>query len=149
VDLTDALNSRSIEAGKLLPRGRGAPARDRAYTDDQKSEAGKCYDALKERIFRDEMLKNAAAGRSRVRPGRPIAIETGVLPPLTVLRCSPRRNPALVTSRSAQGRRTAHRTARAGESPSKRFMLHYNFRIQRRRGRLHARPAAAKSATAR
>ena len=41
-----------------------------AYPEEQQMEAGKCYDALKERIFRDEMLKNHRRPDGLSRPSR-------------------------------------------------------------------------------
>src|ERR1035441_396987 len=82
VDLTDALNTQKYP--KLESYSRVAAVRQRVIEpipDDQKAEAGKCYDALKERIFRDEMLKNRRRPDGRAFDQvRPIAIETGVLP---------------------------------------------------------------------
>jgi polyribonucleotide nucleotidyltransferase len=52
-----------------------------AQPEEQKAEAAKCLEALKERIFRDEMLENHRRPDGRAFDQiRPITIETGVLP---------------------------------------------------------------------
>ena len=81
-DLADALNTQKHE--KLESYALVDSIKKRvleAIAEEQRVAAGKCYDALKERIFRDEMLL------SRRRPDgrkfdevRKITIETGVLP---------------------------------------------------------------------
>src|SRR5215472_17392812 len=57
-DLTDALNTQKHD--KLTSYSLVAQIKDRvvkALAEEQQEEAADCYDALKERIFRDEMLK--------------------------------------------------------------------------------------------
>jgi polyribonucleotide nucleotidyltransferase len=97
--------------------------------DEQKPEAGKCFDALKERIFRDEMLK------ARRRPDgrkfdqvRKIECEVGILPRT--------HGSSLFTRGETQALVTATLGTKDDEQRielldptelSKRFMLHYNF----------------------
>ena len=104
VELTDALNTQKYP--KLESYAKVAAVRDRVLEpieEEQKAEAGKCYDALKERIFRDEMLKNRRRPDGRAFDQvRPIAIETSVLP---------RRNTPGYPDPGYQGRRPAPRTA--------------------------------------
>ena len=131
VDLTDALNTQKYP--KLESYSRVAAVRQRVIEpipDDQKSEAGKCYDALKERIFRDEMLKNRRRPDGRAFDQvRPIAIETGVLPRTHGSSLFTRgETQALVTvTLGTKDDEQRIELLEPGESPSKRFMLHYNF----------------------
>jgi len=108
---------RSIRSWKATPAWpRCAQRVIEPIPDDQKAEAGKCYDALKERIFRDEMLRRTAAARMAARSTRsgPSPSKPACCRVLTVLRCSPAAKPRRWSpSRRHQGRRTAHRTARA------------------------------------
>jgi polyribonucleotide nucleotidyltransferase len=92
-------------------------------------EAGKLYDALKERIFRDEMLKD------RHRPDgrkfdeiRNIEVEVGVLPRTHGSSLFTRgETQALVTATlGTKDDEQRMELLEAGET-SKRFMLHYNF----------------------
>src|SRR5205807_7835913 len=49
--------------------------------EEEQEQAAKCYDSLKERIFRDEMLQKHRRPDGRAFDQvRPITIETGVLP---------------------------------------------------------------------
>ena len=131
VDLTDALNTQKYP--KLESYSRVAAVRQRVIEpipDDQKAEAGKCYDALKERIFRDEMLKNRRRPDGRAFDQvRPIAIETGVLPRTHGSSLFTRgETQALVTvTLGTKDDEQRIELLEPGESPSKRFMLHYNF----------------------
>ncbi|HEY7390623.1 MAG TPA: polyribonucleotide nucleotidyltransferase [Bryobacteraceae bacterium] len=129
-ELSDALNTQKYP--KLESYARVHDLRVRvvdAQSDDKKPEAGKCYDALKERIFRDEMLKNHR--RPDGRPFdevRPISIETGILPRT--------HGSALFTRGETQALVTVTLGTKEDEQriellepgeASKRFMLHYNF----------------------
>ena len=129
-ELTDALNTKKYE--KLESYARVDALHERVVeeaTDEEKSESGKLFDALKERIFRDEMLD------ARRRPDgrafdevRDIWSEAGVLPRT--------HGSALFTRGETQALVTATLGTKddeqrvellePGES-FKRFMLHYNF----------------------
>ncbi len=130
-DLTDALNTQKYP--KLESYSRVAALHKRAeeaQTDEAKqAEAGKCFDALKERIFRDEMLKNHRRPDGRAFDEiRQITIETGVLPRT--------HGSALFTRGETQALVTVTLGTKEDEQriellepgeASKRFMLHYNF----------------------
>ena len=131
VDLTDALNTQKYP--KLESYAKVHAVRDRVLepiADEQKAEAGKCYDALKERIFRDEMLKNRRRPDGRAFDQvRPIDIETSVLPRTHGSSLFTRgETQALVTvTLGTKDDEQRIELLEPGESPSKRFMLHYNF----------------------
>ncbi len=130
-ELTDALNTGKYE--KLESYARVAALKKRvleAQTEDDKKEAAaKCYDALKERVFRDEMLKNHRRPDGRAFDQiRAITIETGVLPRT--------HGSALFTRGETQALVTVTLGTKEDEQriellepgeTSKRFMLHYNF----------------------
>jgi polyribonucleotide nucleotidyltransferase len=130
VDLTDALNTEKHP--KLESYALVAAVKKRvveAQPEDKMLEAGKCYDALKERIFRDEMLKNHRRPDGRAFDKiRPISIETSVLPRT--------HGSALFTRGETQSLVTITLGTKDDEQriellepgeASKRFMLHYNF----------------------
>ena len=129
-ELSDALNTQKYE--KLESHSRVTALRKRvveAQPEEKRAEAAKCFETLKERIFRDEMLL------SRRRPDgrafdqvRPIAIETGLLPRT--------HGSALFTRGETQALVTVTLGTKEDEQriellepgeASKRFMLHYNF----------------------
>src|SRR5271169_3615204 len=129
-ELTDALNTKKYQ--KLESYQRVDNARDKVVTplpEDQSEEGGDVFDHLKERIFRDEMLK------ARRRPDgrafdeiRAIESEVGVLPRT--------HGSALFTRGETQALVTATLGTKDDEQrielldsseSSKRFMLHYNF----------------------
>jgi len=130
VDLTDALNTEKhpkLESYSLV-----ATVKKRvieALPEDKRLEAAKCYDALKESIFRDEMLKNHRLPDGRAFDQiRPISIETSVLPRT--------HGSALFTRGETQSLVTITLGTKDDEQriellepgeASKRFMLHYNF----------------------
>ncbi|SPF32584.1 polynucleotide phosphorylase/polyadenylase [Candidatus Sulfopaludibacter sp. SbA4] len=130
-DLTDALDTGKYE--KLESYSRVAALKKRVVEaqteDEQKEAAAKCYDALKERIFRDEMLKNHRRPDGRAFDQvRAISIETGVLPRT--------HGSALFTRGETQALVTVTLGTKEDEQriellepgeTSKRFMLHYNF----------------------
>ncbi len=130
VDLTDALDTRKHE--KLESYALVSDIKTRvveALPEERREEAGKCYDALKERIFRDEMLKHHRRPDGRAFDEiRPITIETGVLPRT--------HGSALFTRGETQALVTVTLGTKEDEQriellepgeASKRFMLHYNF----------------------
>src|SRR5207245_2315327 len=100
-----------------------------ALPEERQLEAAKCYDALKERIFRDEMIKNHRRPDGRAFDEiRAISIETGVLPRT--------HGSALFTRGETQALVTVTLGTKEDEQriellepgeASKRFMLHYNF----------------------
>jgi polyribonucleotide nucleotidyltransferase len=129
-DLTDALNTKKHD--KLTSYSLVAQIKERtvkALPEEQQEEAGKCYDALKERIFRDEMIKNHRRPDGRAFDEiRQITIETGVLPRT--------HGSALFTRGETQALVTVTLGTKEDEQriellepgeATKRFMLHYNF----------------------
>ena len=129
-ELTDALNTQKYP--KIESYSRVAELRRRVVEsrpEEKQMAAGECYDALKERIFRDEMLKNHRRPDGRAFDEiRPISIETGVLPRT--------HGSALFTRGETQALVTVTLGTKEDEQriellepgeASKRFMLHYNF----------------------
>src|SRR5215471_17442692 len=129
-DLTDALNTQKHD--KLTSYSLVAQIKERtvaALAEEQQEEAGKCYDALKERIFRDEMLEKHRRPDGRAFDEiRPISIETGVLPRVHGSALFTRgETQALVTvTLGTKDDEQRIELLEPGEA-SKRFMLHYNF----------------------
>jgi polyribonucleotide nucleotidyltransferase len=129
-DLTDALNTQKHD--KLTSYSLVAQIKERtvaALAEEQQEEAGKCYDALKERIFRDEMLEKHRRPDGRAFDEiRPINIETGVLPRVHGSALFTRgETQALVTvTLGTKDDEQRIELLEPGEA-SKRFMLHYNF----------------------
>jgi polyribonucleotide nucleotidyltransferase len=130
VDLTDALNTQKYP--KLESYSRVAAVKERvlaALPEEKREEAAKCYDALKERIFRDEMLKNHRRPDGRAFDEiRQITIESRVLPRT--------HGSALFTRGETQALVTVTLGTKEDEQriellepgeATKRFMLHYNF----------------------
>ncbi|PWU10805.1 MAG: polyribonucleotide nucleotidyltransferase [Terriglobia bacterium] len=128
--LTDALNTKKYS--KLESYAKVAELRDtavEALPEEHQEEGGDCFDALKERIFRDEMLKNHRRPDGRAFDEiRPITIETGVLPRT--------HGSALFTRGETQALVTVTLGTKEDEQriellepgeTTKRFMLHYNF----------------------
>jgi polyribonucleotide nucleotidyltransferase len=129
-DLADALNTQKYE--KLDSHSRVAVLRKRvveAQPEEKRVEAAKCLEALKERIFRDDMLLNRRRPDGRAFDQvRPITIETGLLPRT--------HGSALFTRGETQALVTVTLGTKEDEQriellepgeASKRFMLHYNF----------------------
>jgi polyribonucleotide nucleotidyltransferase len=128
-ELTDALDTKKYEKLESYARVDALRAKALESFPEDQEEAGKCYDALKERIFRDEILK------SRRRPDgrafdeiRTITIETGVLPRTHGSALFTRgETQALVTlTLGTKDDEQRIELLEPGEA-SKRFMLHYNF----------------------
>jgi polyribonucleotide nucleotidyltransferase len=129
-ELSDALNTQKYE--KLESYTKISALKKKVLEtipDEQRPEAVKCFEALKERIFRDEMLKK------RHRPDgrkfdeiRQITIETGVLPRTHGSALFTRgETQALVTvTLGTKDDEQRIELLEPGEA-SKRFMLHYNF----------------------
>ena len=130
VELTDALNTQKYPKLESYARVDAAKAKSiEGMEEEQAEEAGDLFDRLKERIFRDEILK------SRRRPDgrkfdeiRKIDIEVSVLPRV--------HGSSLFTRGETQAMVTATLGTKEDEQrielldpteTSKRFMLHYNF----------------------
>jgi len=129
-DLSDALNTQKHE--KLESYALVDSIKKRvleAFLEEQRVEAGKCYDALKERIFRDEMLLNRRRPDGRkFDEVRKITIEAGLLPRTHGSALFTRgETQALVTvTLGTKDDEQRIELLEPGEA-SKRFMLHYNF----------------------
>jgi polyribonucleotide nucleotidyltransferase len=101
-----------------------------AQPEEQKAEAAKCLESLRERIFRHEMIENHRRPDGRAFDQiRPITIEAGVLPRTHGSALFTRgETQALVTiTLGTKDDEQRIELIEPGESPSKRFMLHYNF----------------------
>jgi polyribonucleotide nucleotidyltransferase len=129
-DLEDAMNTQ--KHGKLESYALIDAAKAKAIEgmdDEQKPEAKDLFDRLKERIFRDEILKSKRRPDGRKFDEiRKIEIEVGVLPRV--------HGSALFTRGETQALVTATLGTKEDEQrielldpteTSKRFMLHYNF----------------------
>ncbi len=130
-DLSDALDTK--KHGKLESYSRIDQAKEDAialYTDeDEQAEARKVFDTLKERIFRDEMLKDRHRPDGRAFDEiRTITCEIGALPRT--------HGSAIFTRGETQALVTTTLGTKDDEQrielfdlseTSKRFMLHYNF----------------------
>jgi len=129
-ELTDALNTEKYP--KLESYARVDALKKRvveAEPEEQQEEAAKCYSTLKERIFRDEILKNKRRPDGRAFDEiRKITIETEVLPRT--------HGSALFTRGETQALVTVTLGTKEDEQriellepgeATKRFMLHYNF----------------------
>jgi polyribonucleotide nucleotidyltransferase len=130
VELKDAMNTEKYE--KLESYSRIDAAKKKAIEalpEEQKIEGKKLFDALKERIFRDEMLKAKRRPDGRkFDQVRKIECEVGVLPRT--------HGSSLFTRGETQALVTATLGTKDDEQrielldateSSKRFMLHYNF----------------------
>ena len=101
-----------------------------ALPEEQRPEAGKVFNILKEEIFRDEMLNERRRPDGRAFDEiRDITIETGLLPRTHGSSLFTRgETQALVTvTLGTKDDEQRIELLEPGESPSKRFMLHYNF----------------------
>jgi polyribonucleotide nucleotidyltransferase len=130
VDLTDALNTQKHE--KLESYALVAATKTRvveSFPEEQRAEAAKCLSVLKERIFRDEMLKHRRRPDGRAFDEvRKITIETGVLPRTHGSALFTRGETQALVTVTLGTKDDAQRIEllEPGEA-SKRFMLHYNF----------------------
>src|SRR6185437_5278216 len=130
-ELSDALNTQKY--AKIESYSRVDQAKTKAlelFTEETELvEAGKTFDYLKERIFRDEMLKDRRRPDGRAFDQiRPITCEVGVLPRT--------HGSAIFTRGETQALVTTTLGTKDDEQriemfdlseTSKRFMLHYNF----------------------
>jgi polyribonucleotide nucleotidyltransferase len=130
-DLTDALNTEKhpkLESYALVDA-----AKEKAivlFTDEaEKAEAGKLFDSLKERVFRDEMLKERRRPDGRAFDQiRPIWMEVGALPRTHGSAIFTRgETQALVTTTLGTKDDEQRIEMFDPSETSKRFMLHYNF----------------------
>ena len=135
-ELQDAINTQKY--GKLESYARVDAAKDKgkalfagdAYTDEQRAESGDLFDRLKERIFRDQMLKEKRRPDGRAFDEiRKIDIEVGVLP-RTHGSCLFTRGETQAMVTTTLGTKDDEQRIElldpAGPA-SKRWMLHYNF----------------------
>jgi polyribonucleotide nucleotidyltransferase len=129
-DLIDALNTQKhdkLESHALVSALKKKITE--AQPEEKRLEAGKCFESLLERIFRDDVLKNRRRPDGRnFDQVRPITIETGVLPRT--------HGSALFTRGETQALVTVTLGTKDDEQRiellepgevTKRFMLHYNF----------------------
>jgi polyribonucleotide nucleotidyltransferase len=129
-ELSDALNTQKYP--KLESYHRVHEAKKKAvalFPEEQQAEAGKLFDALKERIFRDEMLKDRRRpdGR-RFDEIRAIWCEVGTLPRTHGSAIFTRgETQALVTTTLGTKDDEQRIEMFDPSETSKRFMLHYNF----------------------
>ena len=147
VDLTDAVNTEKHE--KLASYALVATVKKRtieALPDEQREQGAKCFDALKERIFRDDMLKKHRRPDGRqFDQVRQITIETGVLPRVhgsTLFT----RGETQAWSRSRWARRTTSSASNCW-SRVRQQALHAALQlpaVQRRRSRFHARRGSSR-----
>jgi polyribonucleotide nucleotidyltransferase len=130
-ELTDALNTEKHD--KTESHNLVAAVKKRvveAQPEEQQAEAAKCLEALRERIFRDEMILSHRRPDGRAFDEiRAITIETGALPRTHGSALFTRgETQALVTiTLGTKEDEQRIELLEPGESASKRFMLHYNF----------------------
>ncbi len=130
VELKDAMNTEKYE--KLESYSRIDAAKKKAIEalpEEQKIEGKKLFDALKERIFRDEMLKAKRRPDGRkFDQVRKIECEVGVLPRTHGSSLFTRgETQALVTATLGTKDDEQRIELLDASESSKRFMLHYNF----------------------
>ncbi|MBV9612289.1 MAG: polyribonucleotide nucleotidyltransferase, partial [Acidobacteriaceae bacterium] len=130
-ELTDALNTEKY--GKLDSYARIDEAKAKAVAlfveETEQAEAGKVFDHLKERIFRDQMLKERRRPDGRAFDQiRPITCEVAVLPRTHGSAIFTRgETQALVTTTLGTKEDEQRIELFDPTETSKRFMLHYNF----------------------
>jgi polyribonucleotide nucleotidyltransferase len=129
-ELSDALNTQKypkIESYRKVDELRARVLE--SFAEEQREEAGRAFDYLKERIFRDEMLDQHRRPDGRAFDEvRPITIKTGVLPRTHGSSLFTRgETQALVTiTLGTKEDEQRLELLEPGEA-AKRFMLHYNF----------------------
>jgi len=130
-DLTDAVNTQKhtkMDSTALVAALENKVVA--AQPEDKQDEARQCFEALRERIFRDEMLKNHRRPDGRAFDEiRQITAETGVLPRTHGSALFTRgETQALVTvTLGTKEDEQRIELLEPGEGVTKRFMLHYNF----------------------
>ncbi len=130
VELTDAMNTEKYEKIDSYRRIDACKKKTvETLTDEQKPEAGKIFDALKERIFRDQMLKDRRRPDGRkFDQVRHIDVEVGILPRTHGSSLFTRgETQALVTATLGTKDDEQRIELLDSSESSKRFMLHYNF----------------------
>src|SRR5271168_4822726 len=130
VELTDAMNTEKYEKIDSYRRIDACKKKAiEALTDEQKPEAGKVFDALKERVFRDQMLKERRRPDGRkFDQVRKIDVEVGILPRTHGSSLFTRgETQALVTATLGTKDDEQRIELLDSSESSKRFMLHYNF----------------------
>jgi polyribonucleotide nucleotidyltransferase len=129
-ELTDAMNTEKYEKIDSYRRIDACKKKTiETLTDEQKPEAGKVFDALKERIFRDQMLKDRRRPDGRkFDQVRGIECEVGILPRTHGSSLFTRgETQALVTATLGTKDDEQRIELLDSSESSKRFMLHYNF----------------------
>ena len=130
VDLTDAMDTAKYE--KLESYALISTVKKRVVEglpEEQREEGARCFSTLKERVFRDEMLKKHRRPDGRAFDEvRKITIETGVLPRTHGSALFTRGETQALVTVTLGTKDDAQRIEllEPGEA-SKRFMLHYNF----------------------
>lgn len=130
-ELSDALNTQKhgkLESYSLVDKAKAKAVA--LFTEDaEQAEAGKVFDSLKERIFRDEMLKDRRRPDGRAFDQiRPITCEVGMLPRTHGSAVFTRgETQALVTTTLGTKDDEQRIELFDPSETSKRFMLHYNF----------------------
>jgi polyribonucleotide nucleotidyltransferase len=129
-ELSDAMNTQKYPKLESYHRVREAKKKAVAlFPEEQQAEAGKLFDALKERIFRDEMLKDRRRPDGRQFDEiRAIWCEVGTLPRTHGSAIFTRgETQALVTTTLGTKDDEQRIEMFDPSETSKRFMLHYNF----------------------
>ncbi len=129
-ELKDALNTQKYEKLDSYARVDACKKKVKeAMSEEELPEAGGLFDALKERIFRDEMLKERRRPDGRkFNEIRKIDIEVGVLPRTHGSALFTRgETQALVTTTLGTKDDEQRIELLDSSESSKRFMLHYNF----------------------
>jgi polyribonucleotide nucleotidyltransferase len=130
VELTDAMDTKKYEKLESYSRIHDAKVKTiEALPEEQQAEAKGLFDRLKERIFRDQMLKDKRRPDGRAFDEiRKIEIEVGVLPRVHGSSLFTRgETQALVTATLGTKDDEQRIELLDSSETSKRFMLHYNF----------------------
>jgi polyribonucleotide nucleotidyltransferase len=129
-ELTDALDTHKYPKAESYAKSDALKKQViEGAAEEQKQEAGKVFEALKERIFRDQVLgdRRRPDGRS-FDEIRPISVEVGVLPRTHGSALFTRgETQALVTVTLGTKDDEQRLELLEGGETSKRFMVHYNF----------------------
>jgi polyribonucleotide nucleotidyltransferase len=129
-ELQDALNTQKYEKLESYRRVDACKAKAlEPIPEEQRDEAGDLFDLLKERIFRDEMLKDGRRPDGRAFDQiRAIDVQVGVLPRTHGSSLFTRgETQALVTATLGTKEDEQRIELLDSSETSKRFMLHYNF----------------------
>ena len=130
-DLTDALDTKKYGKTESYARIDALAAKALAMFEDDadKSEAATCFELLRERIFRHEMIElRQRPDRRAFNEIRPISIEVGVLPRVHGSALFTRgETQALVTTTLGTKEDEQRMETLNLQETSKRLMLHYNF----------------------